>query len=111
MRAHGRVGDALGARCQSPIGAGRARIAGSPFGSLAEAVASELRRTEDLPRWPEVNDQLPIAKVAAWTPAQTLAVPDAWERLRAVARQGRQTTLAELLRAAGPARDGTRIAD
>ena len=79
----------------------QARIAGSPFATLAEAVEAELRGTENLPRRPEVNGQLLIAAVAAWTPGQMLAVLDARERVRAIARQGGQTTLAELLRTAG----------
>ena len=84
----------------------QARIAGSPFGSRAEAVAAELRRTDSLPRRPEVNGEDLVARVASRTPGQTLAVLEACERVRAVARQGRQTTPAELLRAAGPPRDG-----
>ena len=87
-------------------GAERARIAGSPFGSLAEAVAAELRRTEGPPRRPEVNGEDLVARVAASTHGQTPAVLDACERVRAAARRGGSTTLAALLRAAGLPPDG-----
>ena len=82
--------------------AGRARIAGRPFGSFAEAVEAEVRRTEHLRSRFALDGERLVATVAAWTPAQTLAVLDACERVRAVAHRGGSTTLAELLREAGP---------
>ena len=83
-------------------GAERARVADTPFGSLAEAVEAEVRRVRGLDlrsRW-ALNDDALIAAVAAWTPAQTLAVLDACERVRAAAYRGSSTFLAELLREA-----------
>ena len=86
-------------------GTERARIAGSPFGSLAEAVAAEIRRTQDLPAQRVVDGEKLVAGVATWSPARTVAVLDACERVRAAAHRGGSTTLAELLRAVGPPRD------
>jgi hypothetical protein len=85
----------------------QARIAGRPFGSFAAAVAAEIERTRDLDlraRWALDGDAL-IAKAAAWTPGQTLAVLDACERVRAAAHRGGETSLAELLAAAGLPRE------
>ena len=54
-----------------------------------------------------VDGEKLVAEVAAWAPARTVAVLDACERVRAAAHRGGSTTLAELLREAGPARDGS----
>ena len=87
-------------------GTERARIAGSPFGSFAEAAESEWRRTEGLSDRRTVRREPFVARVAAWSPGQTLAAIDALEQLRALTYRGGWTTLPEMLRAVGLLRDG-----
>jgi hypothetical protein len=54
-----------------------------PFPSLAAAVASEAQRMNGLSDLRSVNREQLLARVAALTPIQTLALIDAFERFNA----------------------------
>ena len=87
-------------------GAARARVAGSPFGSFAEAVAAEFQSTQGMADRRTVRGDDLVARVTGWSPAQTLAVVDACERFWALACRDGWTDVPTMLRAAGPLRDG-----
>ena len=82
-----------------------AREDGEPFSSFAAAVASESRRIGGLPHLSGAGAGL-AERVAAFTPAQTLAVLDACERFRALIKRDGWTEIAAMLRAGGLLRDG-----
>ena len=86
--------------------AAQARMGGTPFGSFVEAVAAEFRSTQGMADRRTVRGDDLVARVAAWTPAQTLAVVDACERFWALARRDGWTDVPTMLRAVGLLRDG-----
>jgi hypothetical protein len=83
-----------------------AREEGEPFASFSAAVEYEWRRTCGMHTVQAAHGDELAERVAAFTPAQTLAVLDACERFRVLVKRDGWTDIPVMLRAVGLLREG-----